>query len=259
MLAQYEVNAAGLGALTLDRPDKLNALSVQLIGEATKFLVQANADAKSGKLRALIVRSSTSKAFCVGADLGERLLMDEAQVLSTLELLGTLTVALEAVSCPTVAVIEGAAFGGGLELALCCDVRVISPMSSVGLTETRLAIIPGAGGTQRLTRLLGPAKSMELIFTGKRLDGREAAFIGLANACVDDALAWAHDFARACIEGGPVALLAAKEAIRGGHGLSLETGLKIEREQYRRVLATQDRLEGLKAFSEKRSPRYQGK
>jgi methylglutaconyl-CoA hydratase len=259
MLVQYEVSESGLGTLTLERADKLNALSAQLVQETTALLEKAALDATQGKLRVLILRSSTPKAFCVGADLSERLKMDEGQVLGALDGLARLTTAAEALSCPTIAVVEGAAFGGGLELALCCDLRVMTPASSVGLTETRLAIIPGAGGTQRLARLVGVAKAMELILAAKRIGGEEAARIGLANVCVDDALSWARDFAQACLEAGPVALLAAKEAIRRGYAEPLKRGLQIEREQYGRVLKTQDRIEGLKAFSEKRSPRYQGK
>lgn len=249
----------GVWTCMLDRPAKLNALSGAMIEELRIVFEEAAEAARVFECRALLVVSSSPKAFCVGADLSERRTMNETQVLETLDALRAMTSALECVPVPTLAVVEGAAFGGGLELALCCDMRVATPSALMGLTETRLAIIPGAGGTQRLSRLLGIARAKEMIFSGKKIDGDHAAAMGLVNACEANARAWASHVAAEICAGGPVAILAAKEAINGGSGLSLEKALDQERRSYERTLRTQDRIEGLKAFDEKRKPQYQGR
>ncbi len=249
----------GLWTCTLNRPDKLNALSKIMIAELTQVFREIADAAGKYECRTLMLLSASPKAFCVGADLSERLRMNDAEVLETLDSLRTLTTALDEVPCPTIAVLEGAAFGGGLELALCCDLRVAKPGVQMGLTETRLAIIPGAGGTQRLTRLVGAAKAKEFIFTGARIGAEDAERVGLINACVDDPRAWASGVASQIIEGGPVALLAAKQAIDEGYTLTLDAGLDAERSAYERTLKTEDRLEGLRAFEEKRKPQYRGR
>lgn len=249
----------GIWTCTLNRPEKLNALSRKMIDELTTCFSEVAAAAERMECRVLLLSSSSPKAFCVGADLGERRSMDEKQVGQTLDALRAMTCALEAISVPTIAVIEGAAFGGGLELALCCDLRVAGPGALMGLTETRLAIIPGAGGTQRLTRLVGVARAKEFIFTGRRLGAQEAEIFGIVNASEDDARGWAHRIATEISEGGPVAILAAKEAIDRGIGRSMKEGLDVERTAYEKTLYTSDRVEGLKAFDEKRKPQYQGR
>lgn len=249
----------GIWTCTLDRPEKLNALSRKLTDELTDCFVEVKTAAERFECRVLIVASSTPKAFSVGADLGERRGMNESQVCDALDSLRKLTTSLEKIPAPTIAVLEGAAFGGGLELALCCDLRVAKPGALMGLTETRLAIIPGAGGTQRLTRLVGIARAKEMIFTGKRLSAQEAMLFGVVGACEEDPHAWATSIASEIVEGGPVAVLAAKQAIETGYGLSLEQGLDEERRAYEKTLRTQDRVEGLKAFDEKRKPQYQGR
>jgi methylglutaconyl-CoA hydratase len=256
---KLEKGPLGLWTCTLDRPDKLNALSRKMIAELKQCFDEVASAARRFECRVLVVASSSPKAFCVGADLAERRGMNEEQVIETLDELREMTGSLERVPVPTIAVIEGAAFGGGLELALCCDLRVATAKSQMGLTETRLAIIPGAGGTQRLARLIGLSRAKELIFTGRRLSGLEADAFGLLNACEEDARAWAAKIASEISEGGPVAILAAKQAIESGFGLPIEEGLDEERKAYSRTLNTHDRLEGLKAFDEKRKPQYQGR
>jgi methylglutaconyl-CoA hydratase len=159
---------------------------------------------------------------------------------------------------PVLACIEGTAVGGGLELALACDMRVATPGARLGLPETALAIIPGAGGTQRLPRLVGPARAKELIFTGRVVDGAEAARIGLVDYCVEDAAGKCMEIARAILAKGPVAIRMAKQAIDGGLETDLQTGLALERACYAQVIPTKDRLEGLTAFREKRPPVYKG-
>jgi enoyl-CoA hydratase/carnithine racemase len=160
-----------------------------------------------------------------------------------------------------IAALNGAAFGGGMELALACDFRIGSLDAKMGLIETSIGIIPGAGGTQRLPRLIGPGKAKELIFTAKRVTAREAKSIGLlecavpANLLYETALRMAADIAR----NAPLALIQSKMAINKGLEVDLETGLKIEELAYSALIPSQDRLEGLKAFAEKRRPVFKGR
>lgn len=164
--------------------------------------------------------------------------------------------------CPTISVIDGPALGGGCELALCTDIRVATKDALFGLPETGLAIIPGAGGTQRLPRLIGISKAKELIFTGDRVSANEALAMGLVNHVCDDfnlATEKAIEIAKKIGDKGPIAIRAAKKAIDGGEADDLRKGLEIEDKQYQKVLNTEDRLEGLKAFAEKRKPVYHGK
>jgi len=258
-LVSSRVETEGVLVLTLNRPDKLNALSAELIRDLTAAAREAAVAVATQSVRVVILESSTSKAFCVGADLAERLSMDAEEVSETLAALRELTETLAAVPVPTIAVLEGAAFGGGLELALCCDLRVCSPGAKLGLTETKLAILPGAGGTQRLTRLIGEAKAKELIFLAKVLLGTEAKTYGLVHDCVVDPHAHARTWAATLLTHGPLGVSQAKAAIEGGRGLSLAEGLDWERKCYQRVLESEDRVEGLQAFSKKRPPLYRGR
>jgi enoyl-CoA hydratase/carnithine racemase len=158
----------------------------------------------------------------------------------------------------TVAAVNGAAFGGGCELALSCDLRVMAPEAQIGLTEVTLGIIPGAGGTQRLARLLGPAKAKELILLGKRLSAAEALAAGLASQVGDPAAIVAR-LAQEIEGAAPLAVAAAKRAIDEGIALPLAGGLAVERRCYETTLDTEDRREGLAAFAEKRKPVYRGR
>jgi enoyl-CoA hydratase/carnithine racemase len=161
---------------------------------------------------------------------------------------------------PTIAVANGSAFGGGVELMLACDMRVAASHAEFGLTETTLAIIPGAGGTQRLPRLIGKARAKDLILTGRRIDAREAERMGLVDRIAEPGglEELARALARQLADNGPIAVRAAKEAIDRGCELPLEAGLEVEARCYERVLPTKDRLEALAAFAEKRKPRYRG-
>jgi enoyl-CoA hydratase/carnithine racemase len=168
---------------------------------------------------------------------------------------------VEAMPQPTVAVINGFCFGGGLELALACDLRVAAPHAELGLTETSLAILPGAGGTQRLPRLVGKSRAKDLILTARKLGAAEAERIGLVNrlAPAGRLAEAARELAQAIADNGPVAVRAAKDAIDGGLELPQALGLEHEARCYERVLGTQDRVEALAAFAEKRKPRYCGR
>merc|ERR1719277_1428429 len=172
--------------------------------------------------------------------------------------------AWEKLPMPVIAAIDGVALGGGLEMALACDLRVASHDARMGLTETRLAIIPGGGGTQRLPRLVGPSVAQELIFTARVLNGAEAAGIGLVNHCVeqneagDAAYLRAMKLAEEILPQGPVAVKMAKIAINKGIQVDLQSGLAVEQGCYAQVIPTKDRIEGLTAFKEKRKPQYTG-
>lgn len=168
---------------------------------------------------------------------------------------------VEALPQPTIAVVNGVAFGGGTELLLACDLRIAANTAQFGLTETTLAIIPGAGGTQRLPRLIGKSRAKDLILTGRKLDAIEAERIGLVNRLCEPAQLReeAQNLAQAIAHNGPVAVRAAKAAIDTGCESPLSQGLEIEARCYERVLPTQDRLEALAAFAEKRKPQYLGR
>ena len=249
----------GLRIVALNRPDKLNALSGELIDELIEASKLLTSEAKEKAIRSVMFVSSSPKAFCVGADLAERLKMDAAGVKSALSRLRAMNDGIADIPVPTMAVLEGAAFGGGFELALACDFRFCSPGAQMGLTETRLAIIPGAGGTQRLTRLVGLSLAKELVFLAKRVGGEEAARLGLVNSCVNDPKTLATEWARDIALAAPIAVRQAKLAMEEGFDLQLSQGLDTERRRYEELIDTEDRVEGLKAFTEKRSPVYKGR
>jgi enoyl-CoA hydratase/carnithine racemase len=207
-----------------------------------------------------LITGAGERAFCAGADLKERKSMDPALVPTFVKNIRGLMDDVESMPQPTVAVINGFAFGGGTELMLACDLRIAVEAARFGLTEVSLAIIPGAGGTQRLPRLVGKSRAKDLILTGRRLGAREAESMGLVNRVAKDgALREAALELAASIAGnGPVAVRAAKAAIDGGTELPQHQGLELEAECYARTLPTQDRLEALAAFSEKRKPVFKG-
>jgi methylglutaconyl-CoA hydratase len=248
---------AGIATLTLNRPAAKNALGTAMMAEFRTALdsLRFNPD-----VRAVVLRSSIPKVFCAGADLKERATMTRAEVSSFVHSLRCSLSDLAMLPMPVIGAIEGAALGGGLELCLACDFRVAGADALFGLPETGLAIIPGAGGTQRLPRLIGIARAKELIFTGRRLTATEALSYGLVGsvAPAGHAYAQALNLAREILPRGPVAIRAAKEAIDRGMETDLTTGLAIERACYAQVIPTADRLEGLRAFSEKRAPVYKG-
>jgi len=249
----------GITTLTLDRP-KANALSRSLVA-ALRDATAALRATPSGDLRCVILASANPRVFCAGADLKERATMDPEEVQAFVAELGLAFAEVEQLPVPTIAAMEGAALGGGLELALCCDLRLAASCATFGLPETALAIIPGAGGTQRLQRLVGVPRAKELIYTARRFGAEQAAAIGLVAGDVSEpggALEAALALGREICANGPVAVRAAKAAIDGGTGLSIGEGLAVEAGCYARVIPTVDRLEGLAAFREKRKPAYTG-
>jgi len=248
----------GIATLTLNRPEVMNSLNFPLL-HALKDRIESFRFRRD--LRVVIITGSGEKAFCSGADLKERATLNPDQVREYIFTIRNLFTAIEELNKPVIAAVNGIALGGGTELALASDIRIASSKASMGLTETRLAIIPGAGGTQRLPRLIGKGKAKELIFTGKRIDGQEAVKIGLVNQLCepDDLLEACREMAAMICETGPVAIEQAKYAINYGLETDMHTGLAIESNAYWVCIPTEDRLEGLAAFKEKRKPVYKGR
>lgn len=244
--------------ITLDRPEAANAFSHELMDD---FLQCLNEIKKSSEVRCVIVKGSGDKAFCAGADLKERRGMNDQQVIETVHKIGRCIKEFESLEIPTIASINGVAFGGGLELALACDIRFVRDDTKMGLTETSLGIIPGAGGTQRLPRLIGVGKAKELIFSARRISSVEAGQIGMAERVVPFAKLEeeTRELARRIASNAPIALKEAKRAIDLGLNTDKDTGLSIESLCYKQTIPTEDRMEGLNAFREKRSPNYRGK
>lgn len=246
----------GIVTLTLNRAESANALSAALLKELEIVLTEI----ERSDTRVVILTGHGQKAFCAGADLKERRGMDERQVVTAVSRIRSVVNHVASLTMPVIAAVNGVAFGGGTELALAADIRIAAQSAQFGLTETSLAIIPGAGGTQRLPRLIGAAKAKELIYTARRIDAQTALELGLVNqVCADeDLLENAVSLAKEIAKNGPIAIRQAKYAIDSGIGTDLSTGLAIEAKAYEITLPTKDRLEGLEAFAQKRRPIYQG-
>jgi len=244
---------------TIDRPERMNALSRAVVRELGRLAREAEGDAE---LRAVVITGAGDKAFCAGADLKERRSMDMEDVRDFLPLYRSSFGRIDRLGVPTVAAINGVAYGGGLELALACDFRVAASHVKLGLTETSLGIIPGAGGTQRLTRIIGEARAKELIVFARRITADEAEALGVVNrvaaegqSALDATLEWIAPLEHAA----PIAIAAALDAIDAASNTTLEEGLSIERACYDRTLVSEDRLEALAAFADKRKPEFKGR
>ncbi|MGO4887520.1 enoyl-CoA hydratase [Anaerobacillus sp. MEB173] len=250
-------NEDGIAVITLNRPEAANALSTQMLFDLHQAIYSIKFDRS---VRCVIVTGAGEKVFCAGADLKERAGMDQTEVRKTVSLIRGNINDLEMLPQPVIAAVNGMAFGGGTELALACDIRVASETAKFGLTETSLGIIPGAGGTQRLPRLIGKGRAKEMIFTAKRIDAKEAEQIGLVEHVVsqESLMDKAMEIAKQIVRNGPVAVAQAKLAIDKGYDVDLNTGLAIEQNAYEVTIPTKDRMEGLQAFKEKRSPVFKG-
>ncbi|MCE0451651.1 enoyl-CoA hydratase-related protein [Brevibacillus sp. AF8] len=247
-----------IGLITLNRPDELNALNYETLERLGNLIEQVRLDAK--EIRVVIVKAE-GRAFSAGADLKERRTLTEQQVRRNVRKIRDVFTALERLPQPTIAMINGFAFGGGFELALACDFRYAVADAKMGLTEVSLGIIPGAGGTQRLSRLIGPSKAKELILTARRIQAPEAYQIGFVNAVAKDTeelRELAMGLANEILANAPLAVYQAKSAIDRGSSVDLQTGLDIEAMCYEVIIPTTDRLEALEAFREKRKPVFKG-
>lgn len=256
-LIKVTITEDRIAIITLHRPQAANAMSTQLLDElndAIQYISNEN-------VFCTIITGSGNKSFCAGADLKERKGMNDSEVIKAVQYIGKTATNIEELEMPVIAALNGAAFGGGLELALACDLRIAASHVKVGLTETSLAIIPGAGGTQRLPRLIGAGQAKRLIYGAVRVNANEALHMGLieevvpAEVLLDSAMKMAKVIAR----NGPIAVKQAKKSINIGLQMDLNSALQFEHLCYKETIATEDRLEGLRAFSEKRKPNYKGK
>ena len=244
--------------LTLNRPEALNAIDGALVRALYAHCLELGS---VDDVFAVVVRGAGERAFCAGADLKERrsLSIAETQVRRA-ELVRAFR-ALNALPMPTIAAVHGWALGGGFELALCCDMIVAAEDAQFGLPEVTLGIMPGGGGTQLLPRLIGKGRAKHLIFTGRRIGAAEAERLGIVAQVVPRseleraALTLAGEIA----SNAPISLRQAKKAIDVGYPLDLDSAFTLEAELYNATLLSEDRLEGLAAFAERRKPRYRGR
>ncbi|HYN97279.1 MAG TPA: enoyl-CoA hydratase-related protein [Pilimelia sp.] len=245
----------GIGTIRLDRPP-MNALNTRVQEELRAAAGEA---AASPQVRAVIVDGGPD-VFAAGADIKEMAAMTHADMVARAGALSSAFDAVARITKPVVAAVTGYALGGGCELALACDWRVVAQDARLGQPEIRLGLIPGAGGTQRLARLVGPARAKDLIFSGRLVDAAEALQIGLADRVVpaDRVLAEARAMVEPYVAGPAQALRAAKLAVDGGLELPLAAGLAWESELFAALFATADRQEGMAAFTAKRNPRFGG-
>ena len=254
----FEAGGDGIALITINRPDKLNALNAEVMTELDDAFARVETDAA---IKGLIVTGAGEKAFVAGADIRElavatpvesqRKSLRGQRILRRLETMGK----------PSIAALNGYALGGGLELAMCCTLRVASPNAKLGQPEVKLGILPGYGGTQRLPRLIGRGRALELMLTGEPIDAAEAHRTGLVNHVVPQAELL--DFCRALLkkifENAPLAAGLIMEAVEVGLSSGLEEGLRFEAAAFALTAATEDRREGASAFLEKRKAVFQGK
>jgi enoyl-CoA hydratase len=251
-----------IARVTFNRPESMNAMNRQMMQELIEACRQVEQD---NNIRAAIFTGAGERAFSAGMDLKERaggefsfIERRQQKVAATIH---SQTRAVAAVTKPTIAAIRGYCVGGGLELALACDMRIAAEDAKLGLTEVRRGIIPGSGGTQRLTRAVGTTKALEMCLTGDTVSGSEAYRLGLVNASVPagDVIKTAEDLAARILKGAPMAVTFIKEAVTKGIELPLEQGLRLEADLSAIIATTEDSKEGPRAFAEKRAPVWKGK
>lgn len=245
-----------IAVLTVNRPRALNALSGATFGEISEAIGLIMDDAEIG---VLIVTGGGDKAFGAGADVSELAGLDGVYAGREASLAGQEVMhQLSSLPIPVIAAINGYALGGGLELALACDIRVASTNARLGLPEVTLGLIPGYGGTQRLARLIGAGRALDLMLTARQVKADEALSMGLVNDVADNALTRAREIAEGMIGHAPIALSLVKEAVRRGMDTTLEGGLEIEADLFGMAMSTQDFKEGTSAFLAKRKAEFKG-
>jgi len=255
---QFETAQDGIALITMNRPAKLNALNAETMGELDDALARVEADAS---VRGLVVTGAGEKAFVAGADINE-LAAKTAPELYHVTVRGQRILRrLETMPKPSIAAVNGYALGGGLELAMSCTLRVASPNARFGQPEVKLGLIPGYGGTQRLPRLVGRGRALEMVLTGEPIDAAEAHRIGLVNHVVpqQELLVFSRGLLGKMLANGPLAIGLAMEAVDTGLNCGLEEGLRFEAAAFGVSAASEDRLEGTRAFLEKRPPVFKGK
>ncbi|MGJ9383153.1 enoyl-CoA hydratase-related protein [Salipaludibacillus sp. CF4.18] len=246
-----------LAYVTINRPDKLNSFDFETLVDLENIVEEIKLDKE---VRAVIFTGAGTKAFSAGADLKERRTLSEKEVRRNVNKIRDVFTMIEDLPQPTIAAINGYALGGGFELALVCDFRYAVKKATMGLTEVSWAIIPGAGGTQRLSRLVGTSRAKELILTARKINAEQAYSFGILNKVVDDYELKSSSVALAeeIMKNGPLAVTQAKYAINYGSNVDVKTGLAIEAKAYEVIIPTEDRVEALEAFSEKRPAKFRG-
>ncbi len=254
----FEADEAGIALVTVNRPDKRNALSGAVVGELKDAFERI---ARDRHIRAAIVTGAGDKAFVAGADIGELAALSPPAAREFSSRGQQIFRAIETSSKPTVAAVNGYALGGGLELAMACSVRFASENARFGQPEVKLGIIPGYGGTQRLPRLVGRGRALEMLLSGEPITAAEAHRIGLVNAVVPQAelLSFSRAWLQKVVANGPLAVGLVIEAVDAGLDRSLEDGLYVEGAAFAAGAATEDYREGTRAFLEKRRPAFAGK
>jgi enoyl-CoA hydratase len=251
-------NKDGVLIITVDRPKVLNALNAQTVAEIGEAFEAARTD---DSVKAVILTGGGEKAFVAGADIRELAELTPVTGKETSERGQRVFRAIERFPKPVIAAVNGFALGGGCELALACHIRIASDKAQLGLPEVTLGIIPGYGGTQRMARLLGKGKALELILTGDRIGAEEAERIGLVNRVVpaDQLMTVAEEMARTIAKRGPLAVRAAIEAVMSGSDMPFEEGQFLEATLFGLLASTEDMKEGMGAFLEKRAADFKGR
>jgi enoyl-CoA hydratase len=246
-----------LAVVTINRPEQLNCFDYETLSQLEEVVdgIKLEKD-----IRVVIITGAGEKAFSAGADLRERRTLSEKEVRRNVNTIRDVFTKIEELPQPTIAAVNGYALGGGLELALVCDFRIAVKEAMVGLTEVSWGIIPGAGGTQRLSRLIGPSRAKELILTARKIDAYQAYDLGLVNKVVEgNKLVDASiELAEEIMKNAPLAVTQAKYAINYGSNVDVKTGLAIESKAYEVIIPSKDRIEALEAFKEKRQPNFKG-
>jgi enoyl-CoA hydratase/carnithine racemase len=243
--------------ITLNRPQVLNALNTQMGKDQHDLWTRLTAE--PGALRCAVLTGAGDRAFCAGADLKERDGMTETVWRAQHEVFERAFMALMELPLPIIAAVNGHAFGGGLEMALCCDFIYAARSARMALSETRLGLMPGGAGTQNLPRAAGERRAKELIFTAEPFDAQQGYEWGIVNRVCDNALQDALEVAQKIARNAPLAVRQAKKSVHYGLQMDLATGYRFEIEAYNQLVGTEDRKEGVRAFNEKRKPRFQGK
>ena len=247
----------GIVIVTINRPDRRNALDRPTLAAGRNLIRDIHYEKSA---RVLVVTGAGDKAFCSGADLKEREKMTMVEVRQYIEYIRDTFTEVENLPIPVIAAINGVSMGGGTELALACDLRVMDPKARIALNETSLGIIPGGGGTVRLPRLVGRGRAKDIILTARWVEAEEALTIGLVNRIAPEGktLETALEMAKMILDNGPIAVTSAKYVINRGLELPIEEALQLESEGYEVCIPTKDRVEALKAFKEKRKPVFKG-
>ncbi|MBU1207893.1 MAG: enoyl-CoA hydratase/isomerase family protein [Proteobacteria bacterium] len=247
----------GIEYLTINRPKVFNAINNQMIEEMKRAIEEFHQD----KLVGVVIITGTGKAFQTGADIEELSQMSPLEILQWNQGVVENFDALEKMRQPVIAAINGYALGGGLELALACTIRIAADSAKMGLPEVKIGILPGAGGTQRLPRLIGKGLAAEMILTGEMIDAKEAYRIGLVNRVVpaEQLMATAEEIGRKILRNAPIAVALAKDAIEVGKNLPLDGAIQYAQKNCITCFSTEDMKEGTAAFLEKRKPQFKGR